>query len=87
MNSGTFKDLLYKHSALHMRSFPLGDLQKFTKFLQHLDGVTHYNYQQGTGFRHALNDQVINKVTAMLTTRRNKSTIPKSKSLIWAVND
>ena len=55
--SGIFKKLVYEHSALYLRGFPLGNLKKFTKFVQNLKGVSSFNYDQGTGYRHALNDQ------------------------------
>ena len=60
--SGIFKKLVYEHSALYLRGFPLGDVKKFTVFLHNLKGVSSFNYEQGTGYRHALNNKASHTV-------------------------
>ncbi len=56
--SDSYKELVYKHGAVLLQGFPLGDSASFNTFLSHLDGTKQIFYSQGGGVRHAVQEKV-----------------------------
>ena len=56
--SDTHKKLLYKHGAILLQGFPLGEAKQYNTFLKYLDGVKQLFYSQAGGVRHSVEERV-----------------------------